>query len=590
MDIIKKILTISLLVGLLSAANSATTQLAIDLTPVAGAPIGYRTFDIEATTTTELGAMELVVDTAASASIYQIGVPSPIEASGGTYDTSLAMPVNWQIYGSAVDINSDPQVWTDQNLNKAWGPQAGENSGSGTFQVGRLTLANWANASYTIQGWEGGQLFATTLAGTLDPVVGLSVVESRGSGISKYDRYFDFYADINTNLGAMELLFNTDSSGGIYQVSTIADDPNDADAFDSYVSIGYPTIGEQPANTTLAGAAVDIPGSSGVQTFNTQDIDLSWVPAGGIQTGHGTYHVGRVTVANTASGSWTMRGWQGGDPDEEGFSAISGAFTVADLSLSVVEGAGSGVSGYDRYLDFYAATSANLGAMELLLNTDAAGDIYQVSLTANDPDDADAFDSYVSTGYPADGEQPGNTTLAGAAVDIAGSSGVQTFTDQDIDLTWSPTGGTQTGEGLFHIARVTLADAATGSWTLKGWQGGDGFDGLTINGTIVAAPIIVRNPGDVTGEGFVGADDLVAILTNWGASGGVTWEMGDIAPYNDGISTGDDFIGADDYVAVLTNWGTSYPPEPGEAVPEPATLAVLLIGGGLSLWARRHRK
>ena len=588
MDTIKKILTISLLVGLLSAANSATAQLAIDLTPVAGAPIGYRTFDIEATTATELGAMELVVDTAAPASIYQIGTPSPIEASGGTYDTYLTMPVNWQVYGSAVDINSDPQVWTDQNLNKAWGPQAGENSGSGTFQVGRLTLANWASASYTIKGWEGGQgLFATTLAGTLDPVVGLSVVESRGSGISKYDRYFDFYADINTNLGAMELLFNTDSSSGIYQVSTTADDPDDADAFDSYVSIGYPTSGEQPANTTVAGAAVDIPGSSGVQTFNAQDIDLAWAPTGGIQTGHGTYHVGRVTVANTASGSWTMKGWQGGDPDEEGFSAISGDFTVADLGLSAVEGSGSGVSGYDRYLDFYAATSTNLGVMELLLDTDASGDIYQVSLTADDPDDADAFDSYVSTGYPADGEQPANTTLAGAAVDIAGSSGVQTFTDQNIDLAWGPTGGTQTGDGLFHIARVTLADTATGAWTLKGWQGGYP-DAAEISGTIVAGSVIVRNRGDVTGEGFVGADDLVAILTNWGASGaGVTWEMGDIAPYGDGSDPGDDFIGADDYVEVLTFWGTTYPPEPGEAVPEPAALGLLLVGALMGILRRR---
>ncbi len=97
----------------------------------------------------------------------------------------------------------------------------------------------------------------------------------------------------------------------------------------------------------------------------------------------------------------------------------------------------------------------------------------------------------------------------------------------------------------------------------------------------------VHNPGDVTGEGFVGADDLVAILTNWGVSGaGVTWETGDIAPYNDGTNTGDDFIGADDYVAVLTNWGTTYPPEPGEAVPEPATIAMLALAGAALILRR----
>ena len=86
---------------------------------------------------------------------------------------------------------------------------------------------------------------------------------------------------------------------------------------------------------------------------------------------------------------------------------------------------------------------------------------------------------------------------------------------------------------------------------------------------------------DATEDGFVGADDLVAILTNWGASGpGVTWDMGDVAPYPEG----DDFVGADDYVEVLTYWGTNYF---GEPVPEPATLSLLLLGG-LALVRRRR--
>ena len=93
----------------------------------------------------------------------------------------------------------------------------------------------------------------------------------------------------------------------------------------------------------------------------------------------------------------------------------------------------------------------------------------------------------------------------------------------------------------------------------------------------------MRNRGDVTGEGFVGADDLVMILTNWGQTGIVPWENGDIAPYGDGSNPGDDFIGADDYVDVVTFWGTTYG---GEPVPEPATLGLLLLGG-LALLRRR---
>ncbi len=66
---------------------------------------------------------------------------------------------------------------------------------------------------------------------------------------------------------------------------------------------------------------------------------------------------------------------------------------------------------------------------------------------------------------------------------------------------------------------------------------------------------------------------------------GAAWTDGDI----DGPGgVPDGLVGADDYTAVLTNWGTNYAPElPGEVVPEPATLALLLIG---SLTLLRHRK
>ena len=80
----------------------------------------------------------------------------------------------------------------------------------------------------------------------------------------------------------------------------------------------------------------------------------------------------------------------------------------------------------------------------------------------------------------------------------------------------------------------------------------------------------------------MGQADLTGIPTNWGDSG-VSWADGDVDPYNDGITTGDDFIGGGDYTAVLTAWGTSYGPE---AIPEPATLVLLLSGLVLALKRR----
>lgn len=83
-------------------------------------------------------------------------------------------------------------------------------------------------------------------------------------------------------------------------------------------------------------------------------------------------------------------------------------------------------------------------------------------------------------------------------------------------------------------------------------------------------------PGDVNGDGFVGADDLVTILTNWGQSGMFRLQ-GDLD--NDG------FIGGTDYTEVLTNWGTG---TPYELIPEPTTLTLLLFP--LFIILRQRRK
>ncbi len=121
-----------------------------------------------------------------------------------------------------------------------------------------------------------------------------------------------------------------------------------------------------------------------------------------------------------------------------------------------------------------------------------------------------------------------------------------------------------------------------------GWKRGEfngippvGDDDLSLilshwnEGTI--CPSSWRRP-DFDGNGMIGDDDLSLMLANWGNTG-VGW--------NDGDATEDGEIDDDDLSVLLPYWHGGTPPAP-DAVPEPVTLGLLLLGG-LSL-LRRNRQ
>jgi hypothetical protein len=84
--------------------------------------------------------------------------------------------------------------------------------------------------------------------------------------------------------------------------------------------------------------------------------------------------------------------------------------------------------------------------------------------------------------------------------------------------------------------------------------------------------------GDLDGDGFVGITDLNIVLGNWNQA---------VPPGNTQADpSGDGFVGIEDLNKVLGNWNAGTPPASG-AVPEPTSLALLLIGSAASLHRSR---
>ncbi len=85
--------------------------------------------------------------------------------------------------------------------------------------------------------------------------------------------------------------------------------------------------------------------------------------------------------------------------------------------------------------------------------------------------------------------------------------------------------------------------------------------------------LVVPLVGDLDGDGFVGITDLNLVLGNWNQN----------VPPGDPLAdpSGDDFVGIEDLNRVLGNWnaGTQPPTDEGAVIPEPGTLALLVVGG-----------
>jgi hypothetical protein len=139
-------------------------------------------------------------------------------------------------------------------------------------------------------------------------------------------------------------------------------------------------------------------------------------------------------------------------------------------------------------------------------------------------------------------------------------------------LTWT---GTAAGEATIHGSIIGLKDLPTeigGYVTILFDREGN----PPVPAGFVPEPPVM---GDCDLSGYVDDDDLSILLANWNMY--ADWTTGDLDENG--------FVADNDLSLLLANWGARCSPAPdGDAVPEPATLSLLMLGG-LALVRRAAR-
>jgi len=249
-----------------------------------------------------------------------------------------------------------------------------------------------------------------------------------------------------------------------------------------------------------------------------------------------------------------------------GFTNTGATVTATDANIVsgsglkglLIGAAGDGVSGTDYVVRHVGSTGA------------VQNDILLDNIVQNNPDTGTPFVRYTVVKLEFN-DDPGN---------INGNSKLTIWQDPTVFSSEADATAAAAPLEFRTFALDTNADLSHMTFTGVDYSRAASFDEPRLGTTWEDVIHVPAPEGDLDGDGFVGITDLNIVLGAWNQN---------VPPVDAAADpSGDLFIGIEDLNMVLGNWNAGTPPPPlDSAVPEPASM-ILLTVGGMACLRRRH--
>ena len=537
--------------------------------------------------------------------------------NGGAVSNDIAYVGLTSVSMATVTVNGSGSTWTNTDDLNVSGGTLNITDGGAVTTGGSTSVTYYPSSSSGTINFDNGTLTTSALIAAGAGLTGTGTINAT-SLISDVDLVFDSTHGLIQNFiinDSVTVNLDVDGSGylglGHSGVGTMSISDN-VDVTSTYGILGYEPGSNGTATVTGAGSTWIITGGITVGEYGTGTLNIT--NGGAVSNGGGGANsyigmwsgsMGTVTVDGTGS-TWNSGrlfvGGSTGTLNITGGGAVSntsghiGAFSGSTRTVTV-DGTGSTwTNSSSLYVGYYGTGTLNIQNGGAVSNTEGSIS-YGSTVTVDGAGSTWTNTTDLYVGYYGSGTL---NIQNGGAVTVGGELSINSPSTLDIILAslgdpLLDVAGDANLDGTLSVAVdgglvldqgdvFTLIDVGTSIiGTFIGLAQGDSvgnFGGIDLFISYVGGDgndvtLVVPLPGDVDLDGFVDGDDLSTIISYWGQSLGR--KFGDLN--SNGIVDGPD------YAEVLSYWNP--PPEPpSQATPEPATLALLLIGA-LALLRRR---